>query len=228
MSLPITAPTDYIGFFSISQNQFQENRLKEYITKFEEYYLKYILSDNAFTWIWARSFYGYKVSDMLDGVDWEDNNLTGLKEILIGLIYTRYVADNWVQSITGKVQNLNENSTKFPDVANKQVVYNRYNSSIDMYYNELVPFINEYSKIKELIAGFTDDGGGTYTILTASTKYLYNGDTVLIGNADYEVSNLVPDTSFEINAGVVGYSFSGQYSYKPFNFNLKILKRTWL
>lgn len=236
MSLPITAPADYIGYLAVSKNQFKEDKFEEYITKFEKYYLKCVLSDQAYIDVRDQSSLDQKYLDLINGVDWvdvSDNDknkvLTGFKTMLLHFIYYHYVADNWQHTVTGTTQNYNENSKRLPDISNKQAVYNRYNYGVDLYYSELIPFITEFKKITEDITGFIDNGGGSYTIQTASTKYLVDGDAITYNNTKYTVSNLVANVSFDINTGVAGQTISGKYYHEPYyQYNLPTIGRSWL
>ena len=221
MSFPITVPADYVGYLAISKNPFKEDKFEAYIAKAEPDIIKYLLNEQAFIEIRDASVLPERYDDLINGTGWTDTqgdsrNLTGLKTILLHFIYYRFVADNWQHTITGTTQNKNENSEKFPDGANKQAVYNRYNYGIDLYYDELIPFISEFMKITENITGFVDNGGGSYTIQTASTKYLADGDIINYDNVEYVVSNVVTDTSFDINTGVAGQTISGTYYYQPY------------
>jgi len=234
MSLPILTPSDFTGPLRISQNQFADDRLALYITEWESYYLRCLLNDEAYNEILAQSPLEEKYTDLINGATWTDSDgdirvSTGLINVLKHFVYYRYMADNWLNTPVGITQNKNENSTRATDGMNAAIIKNKHNRGVDIWLNEVLPFISEYQDLRQDITGFTDDGGGLYTILTASTKYLADGDIVSISNDDYTVANLVTDTSFEITASGAGLTFSGYFIYEPYkDYNLPILQTAWL
>lgn len=98
---------------------------------------------------------------------------------------------------------------------------------VKIYKNSIRPFIEYYSNVSEPIVGFSDNGGGQYTIQVGSTKYLSDGDDVRINNATYAVTGVIEDVSFEITASGAGLTFTGNASYQPYqDFNLPELSRS--
>lgn len=65
---------------------------------------------------------------------------------------------------------------------------------------DVLDFVEAFTKRKYEITSIT--GAGPYTVAVPDTTYLQDGDTVSISDTDYTVSNLVPDTSFSISAGM--------------------------
>lgn len=234
MSLPITTPADYTGYVGISSNQFKEENLENYIATYEQRYLLELLNAQAYNDISTQSPLDQKYLDLINGVEWIDcdgdkrYNL-GLKEVLLRFIYYHFVSDNFINSDTGMVRNKNENSDYVGDTYNRQMCNQKYNDGISIYEDYVVPFINQFYRISEPVTGYVDNGGGDYTILAASTKYLVNGDTISLNNNTYVVSNLVSDTSFDIVASGPGLVFSGDFTYEPYeDYNLCKIRRTWL
>ena len=235
MSLPILTAQDFTGVLSLSLGQLSATKYDEYISYWEKFYIKDLFSGKAYIEIRDLSPLSQKYIDLINGCDWYDSGndeyhtLTGFKEILRHWIYYRISADNFQPTPVGKRQNKNENSINVSDGANREIIYQKYNHGIELYIGELVPFINEFAILTKEIDGYIDLGGGLYEIESSDTKYLVNGDNVSINNVLYEVSNVVNDTTFQIDAGEAGLTFSGNYTYEPYkDFNLTYISRPWL
>lgn len=233
--LPILTPADFVGPYKISNNQFTEDILEQYITDYEQYYIKKLFSDQAYIDISTQDPLQQKYLDLINGVTWFDSTadenkvLQGFKKMLVRLVFYHWKADNFQESPVGSTQNLNENSTRVSDGANRANINRIYNQAIEIYCNELIQFIIEYDSIQEPILSFVDEGAGLYTINVSETTYLADGNIVSIGGVEYTVSNVTADTSFQINTGTPGESFTGNVYYEPFkDFNLPKLSTAWL
>ena len=231
MSLPILLNTDFTnGSTRISQNVDVTTQLNDYISTFENRYIKQLLNDEMF--IAIRDGSHSKYTALINGVDWTDSDsevhvLVGLKEALKGFIYFHYVGDNFNSTPVGNVRSLPEVSQQVTSGQNTQISFRRFNEAVN-YYRECVSFCSYYSKIDEDINSSVESPAGTFTIAVDSTLYLETGDTVNIGGVDYVTANVVTDTSFEITA-TAGTIFSGSLSYQPFkDANLFNIDKAWL
>jgi hypothetical protein len=135
------------------------------------------------------------------------------------------VSDNFVPTNAGMKKPLGENSDRPSDASIARSVQNRYNVGV-LEMIEILAFIDNYKDFSQAIDSVTDNGGGSYTINTTATKYLADGDTVKIDGQEYEVSNVVADTSFDITS-TSATSFTGVYLSNPYESvcvgNLKVM-----
>lgn len=219
MALPIITVDDFKGWGKISGNQFREEKLTEYISLFMEKYLRDIIGDGAFLEIVNIDL--QKWTDLIEGVDYlnvDGLNFRndGIKEQLVKFIYFEFVRDDFSSSQVGKVKGSNENSEKLNGPEVGAVVRARYNSGIRELHQSVLMFLANYDQINEPITGFVDNLDNTYTINVASTLYLIDGDQVNINGVDFDISGLISDTSFLIDAGDTGLSFNGNAVYKPY------------
>lgn len=236
MALPITTKEDYIGKLRISLNNYSS--FEQYITQLEPVILNQLLgADNLYN-IKNDTPLKQKYTDLLNGgfyINTEEDNeriyFTGLKEALLYFIYANFMKDNFASSIGGLVKSLTENSTQLTGGELSQVVYNRYNRFVEIYENDIYPFLYFYREIEQTCTGSVDNTG-TYTLSLADTTYLYDGDTIEVDGVEYTVSNLVADTSIDITNATAGLDFTGaKLVWKPFydieDRNFKSDK-TWL
>lgn len=217
MALPVIDIATFKGWVKISGNEFKDEKLTDYITLFEEEYLRDIIGDSAFLALVDRP----KWVDLLAGVDYtnldgDKKRNTGITVQLTKFIYFEFIRDDFSSSQVGKVKADNENSTKLTGDEVGAVVRARYNSGVRALHESVFDFLENYEVINEPITGFVDNTDNTYTINVAKTLYLIDGDTVTIGGVDFVISGLVADTSFVIDAGAVGLSFSGNVTYSPY------------
>jgi hypothetical protein len=232
MAFPFTTPNDYVGFVSISQNTYTESDIEKYIERIEPIIVRDLLNAHAYEDLKVSPL-PQKYIDLMNGVSYfnEDGDRcynSGLKEILKLWIFYHYGSDNWFSTPAGRTQNDNENASRINDGRNKQILYGRYNDGIRIYRHELIPFIMEHELMEQEITNFIIDAPGSFTILTPNTQYLSNGDEIIYDGNRYEISLLIPDTSFSIVAPI-GSSFYGTYKYEPFkDFNKPNKKTVWL
>jgi len=233
MSLPILVNTDFTnGADRISQNADTTTQLNDYISTFENRYIKSLLNDLMFTEIRDNVTLHSKYTALINGVDWLDDDgdlhvLEGFKKALKGFIYYHFVGDNFMSTPVGNVRNSPEISTQVTTGQNTQICNNRFNAGID-YYLQCLDFVLNYDKIYEDINSSVESPAGTFTIAVDSTLYLETGDTVTISGVDYVIANLIADTSFEITA-TAGTVFSGSFFYQPFkDANLYNISKEWL
>ena len=221
MAIPVINKDSFKGWLRVSGNQSREDKLLEYITLFEEEYMRRILGDGAFLEIEGDLVPLQKWTDIMDGVDYtntdgDNKRNTGITDQLIKFIYFEFIRDNFASSQVGKVKAMNENSVILTGDEVGAVVRARYNSAVRALHESIFLFLENYEQIDEPITGFVDNVDNTYTINVDKTLYLIDGDTVTISGTDFVISGLIIDTSFVIDAGTVGLSFSGNATYKPY------------
>lgn len=217
MALPVIDIDSFIGWLKITANDFKEADLDSYIALFQEEYTRRIIGDSAFLALIDRP----KWVDLLSGVDYinldsDNKRNTGITEQLIKFIYFEFIRDDFTSSQVGKVKAANENSSKLSGDEVGAIVRARYNSGVRVLHESVLDFLQNYEEINEPITGFVDNADNTYRIDVAKTLYLLDSDEVTIGGVEFVISGLVPDTSFVIDAGAIGLSFSGDASYKPY------------
>ena len=216
MALPITIKTDYKGKIRISTAK--GTQLDEYITEYERKYLKMLLNVECYNDIKDTDPLSQKYLDLINGVQYTNDNgdlvdFEGLKKILLRFIYAEYVSDNFQTSIGGNVSSINENSTVLK-AGNTTIISQRYNEAVDRLCG-LYEFLEEHKLYNPEITQ-ANSNGTTTVVSVASTKYLYDGDTVTINDVDYVVSNVVTDVSFDVLAGFFVVNAGDDLKYKPF------------
>lgn len=221
MALPTITPADFVGWIKISADTFQQVELQGYINRFYSRYLYKVLGADAVMEITDNDPIFQKWSDILNGVVYfntrldKNIQLDPLLEKVRQFIYFEFVRDDFLNTNTGNVRNLNENSIQLAPIETSAIATSRYNDGIDYVNCQLLDFLANYQTIEHDITGFIDNGGNSYTIETDSTFYLVEGDTVTIDRVEYVISNLIVDTSFDI-VSTDATSFEGVYSFKPF------------
>jgi len=221
MAIPVINKASFVGWNKITGNQFREDKLLEYITLFEQEYMRMILGDSAFLEIEADTLPRPKWTDLMNGVDYtnldgDNKRNTGITDQLIKFIYFEFIRDNFASTQVGKVKSSNENSVILTGDEVGSVVRARYNSAVRALHESIFLFLENYEQIDEPVTGFVDNADNTYTINVAKTLYLIDADTITIGGTNFIISGLVVDTSFVIDAGAVGLSFTGDVTYKPY------------
>lgn len=221
MPLPVIAYSDFIGWIKISANTFKQGFLQEYIDDFLDKYLSEVIGDDAFSQIQDDSVPLQKWTDLIEGRMYTDSSgivrkWEGLTGALKKFIYFEFIRDNFTNTQVGKVKPNNENSENVGNGEIANIARSRYNSASMVTRDPLNSYLEAFNELSEEITSFIDNSDDTYTINVASTEYLYDGDTVTIDNVEYVVSNVVVNTSFGIDAGQIGLSYSGASSWKPY------------
>lgn len=219
MALPVITVNDFTGWLKIVANQFKQTDLEEYITLFQEQYLRVIVGAGAYQDIENQD--RQKWTDLLNGANYVDTEgkrqyFEGLTKALIRFIYFEFVRDNFTSTQVGRVKGKSENSERANDLEVANVARSRYNQGIfittDLYF-----FLEANEKLVEDITSFIDNLDGTYLLNLSSTKYLAVGDTITINDVEYTVTALTTDTDISIDAGQTGIDFTGsQASWKPY------------
>lgn len=221
MALPTITTTDFTGVLDISADTYNAAHLQEYIDTYYPYYVRQIVGNatadtvinNAITAKYTALFTGnvYYYNIAKDRTE----HINGLVYAIKRFLYFEFTRDYFVETNTGAVRNLNENSTALTPAENNAKAINRWFTGIEELKTNICLFLDNYKDFEGTIDSVTDNGGGSYTINTSSTLYLEDGDTVTIDNAEYVISSLVDNTSFDITASV-GQTFGDTYIYDPF------------
>lgn len=217
MALPVIQANSMTGSKRLSLTNGNDEDFEALAVEVVDDEVKRILSDAAY--IDIRDNVKTKWTDLLDGVDWIDASdkqhvHKGLTDVLRCFSFFQYTSNPIYHNSVGFTVHDGANST----AAQTSQIYVKsssvYNSGISSLC-DVYDFLQFYSSITTAITGFVDNGAGSYTIQTSSTKYLDNADTVTINGIDYIISNLVTDVSFDITAAL-SLTFSGDFTYKPF------------
>ena len=216
---------DFIGYWKINSDPYQSEYLQDYLNQWQDRFIRYIISPDAFVEIDDNGIVKPKWVDLFNGdsVYFNDACNTklyqeGLRTALKGLLYFVYVKDRMFDPTnSGNVEPLQEVSNRSNNVHNGMIAATRWNNAISILGSQILPFIDNYETITEPIASSIDNGGGGYTINVNSTFYLSNNEPITINGVEYTTSNLVADTSFDISDAVIGLDFTGDNAiYHPY------------
>lgn len=220
MALPEINSTQFVGEIKIVLNP-AGNDFQPYIDDNYESYVCDVIGAEATNEIKTTTTLPQKWNDLFNGVYYYNVSLKkwlrtrGLTYAVLRIIYFEYVGNDHVATMVGNVRGDEEVATRlnpYEEGLNTAKKYNRAQMSVN---SELSLWFDNYRNFEGNIDSFVDNGGGSYTINSASTIYLANGDKVKIGNIEYVVSNVVDNVSFDISAET-GLSFNGKYVYNPF------------
>jgi hypothetical protein len=123
----------------------------------------------------------------------------GLKRMLRLFIYAEYLPNQlYNNTIIGEVEGSSRNAFNTAVTKVNDTAEDRQRMGVDLY-DAAQRFISDNNDKEYNPSSIADQGGNVYLVSVSTTKYIQNGDTVNINGADYVVSNLVTDTSFEIS-----------------------------
>jgi hypothetical protein len=151
----IVRTTDFIGKYSITQNNFLTTTLQAFIDKYEIKYLNDLLGVNLATLFYAdittpftepdTQIYKDLYNSFASEINGCDVVSDGLKEMLIGFIYFHYVSESPVKiTPTGGVVAQNEVSTTVD--FNSTQVYENYNEAVKTYRSVQI-YINDNTTV---------------------------------------------------------------------------------
>lgn len=222
MALPNITSADFTGWVKITANSFKGETLTQYISLFRTEYLRNIVGARAFQAI--ESTVRQKWSDLINGTYYTDRNgktqyHNGLRTSLVYFIYFQFERDNFRPVQAGKVKTAAENSERNSVAQVLEVARERYNAGVRLINATTCAFLEANSEYIETVTVSTDNTDNTYTLSISSTKYLENDDEITIDGTSYVVSNVVANTSVDINAGTTGLDFNGRaVTWRPFEF----------
>jgi len=136
-------PEDFTGKYAISQDNFTEDDLQEYLDKYEDEYLCDLLGADLFALFIADFSAGPPIvfsearfTKIFESFKIDDDDLLvrsdGMKEMLLGLIYFEYVRDQVAQNtVSGPVKPAKSISEQADTSALE--IMNRYNIGITTY-----------------------------------------------------------------------------------------------
>lgn len=224
MALPSISIDDFNGEIRISKSIY--NNYQGIIDKRYAKFVRDILSDQAFVDILNTDPLPKKYQDLFNGIIYFNTSCnknlvqTGLRNACLYNLYFYLTREGGaINTPTGTQKNKSDN-------ANPALNYRRpvqvYNEGVRLLYDEIYPFISNYEKLSTKVISSVDLGGNNYTINVSDTTYLSDADNVKIGNVNYLVSNLVDNTSFDVQANATGLDFSSRLvTWCPFfEFNM--------
>lgn len=129
--------TDFVGKFELTQNMFTNERIQSYIDKYEKYYMTLLLGVTEY----ANFVNDLDVNNTPQSPIYEliynplqydyDGDIIyseGIKDMLLGLIYYRYILDNQqFPTSIGVVSQESENSNV---LSINQITISRFNDSV--------------------------------------------------------------------------------------------------
>jgi hypothetical protein len=220
MALPDITVDDFKGVVKITANTFKQQDLTEYIDTFYPDYLRQIIGQEAYSIIENQD--RQKWTDLFEGVSFvnvTDNKtyfFNGLFRPLIYFIYFEFVRDNFNSTQSGKVRGRAENSERLGALEVIGIARSRYNLAVRTT-NVLTQFLKANAQFEEVVTNSVDNADNSYTLSIANTKYLEDGDSVTIDGTAYPISNLVENTSIDIDAGTTGLDFlNDSVIWKPY------------
>lgn len=221
----------------ISQNEHTLASLQGFIDKYEYDYLKKILGNRIYTEFIADLDGNNvpqhpKFTALLNGDTYTDINgdvqiYDGLKEPIRYFIWAKFVSkSNYINTIAGTVSHQNENSNVLTAAEIAKLCRTAWNTGVPIA-RDANYFITRFESYEATATGIALDNANTYIVTITDTKYLKNGDTVTINGTDYEIANLVENTSFtiesatDITAGatIVDWEIFGTYETKPLEYS---------
>jgi hypothetical protein len=202
MPLPALIRTGFQGSLLVN---WQTERFDQYLAEYYSQVVRECVGDTAYIKIVAET--ATKWDDLFTGGSYFNTNLdremliSGLTYAVKNFIWSRFVSDNFVPTNAGIKKPLGENSERASDVATARMVQNRYNIGVSEML-DILCYIDSYKDFEQDITSVTDNGGGSYTIVTDETKYLANGDTVRVEGVSLVVANLVDGVSFDVVSSI--------------------------
>ncbi len=224
MSFPTPATTQFIGTYEIKQGTY-DRQLQDYINQFTPKYARRALGVKLYNDIISNTGL-QRNTDLLAGISYFDDlakkqrYFEGINEMLIRWIYFEFNRDYYRSSISGQVSANLENS-------NKALLLHQNGKSFDFWNEnvrsmcELYYFQKNYTNRAVAINSIFDNTG-TLLITTNDTKYLVDGDKVFINEVEYEISNVINNTSFQITSPLIEAT---EYVYTLFDIkNIGVFK----
>lgn len=216
------------GELKITRNNAVDTDLQSYIDETEEKILRGLLGDTLYIEFiaqlptptlqkWTDLLNGYNYTIENEDGDNESVYFIGVKKMLRLFTWFYFVREQSFQnSIVGQVKGASQASANASMAEISRLIKKRYNKAIDLY-NECEKFLEENDLQERTSTSVVDNGGGSFTFNISNTRYLVDGATVKIGSAEYTVSNVVADTSFDITGATETYSGAVEITYEIFD-----------
>jgi len=215
------------GETRISQNHFEKDTLKSYISEVQEDVLKKLLGVNLYLEFGAQlpNPTSRKFNDLLNGVVYtcDDNTFdyTGLKRMLKYFTYNEYVNDQDVQNtIIGNVSGKSRNSENLTPNATLAFSEAKNNKGVD-YYKEARKFIEDNNEQKRVSSSIVDNLNNTYTVFVSDTLYMVTGEKFILNGDEYTFGAITENNNFTFNADSgLNFPNESEIIYEIFsNFN---------
>lgn len=221
MALPTIETSDFTGFIKINQNSFRTEKAENLFDEFYPQVVEDFLGLAFLTDVENLVTLPQKYLDLFNGGGTYFNisqektfKQPVFLDVVKRVLYFYWVRDDSMNTTSGQSFNDVQNATMLDRNQIASDVSLRYNNAVRLFNSRVIPFLDNYKDYESDITSITDLGGGITQINTTDTIYLADGDTVVIGNKEYEVNNLAADTSFEITATFT--SVPTVFTYNPF------------
>lgn len=221
MALPTIQVSDFTGFIKINQNSFRTEKAENLFDEFYPQIVEDFLGLAFLTDVENLVTLPQKYLDLFNGGGTYENicKKQTLKQpvfldVVKRVLYFYWVRDDSMNTTSGQSFNDVQNAAMLDRNQIASDVSLRYNNAVRLFNSRVIPFLDNYKDYESDITSITDLGGGIVQINTTDTIYLADGDTVVIGNKEYEVSNLADNVSFEITATFT--SVPTVFTYNPF------------
>jgi len=139
----ITATTDFVGKYKISQDNFSATELQSYLDKYEPIYLNKLMGAELYA-LFVTDYNSAPANQptaarfvaMFDAFQTDDGNLLyiseGIEEMLLGILYFEFVRDLpfkvQVSGTSKPVKSISSNAQAY-----EAGLYNRFNRGVDTY-----------------------------------------------------------------------------------------------
>lgn len=221
MALPTIQTSSFTGFIKINQNSFRTEKAENLFDEFYPQIVEEFLGLAFLTDVENLVTLPQKYLDLFNGggTYFNISQKQTLKQpvfldVVKRVLYFYWVRDDSMNTTSGQSFNDVQNATMLDRNQIASDVSLRYNNAVRLFNSRVIPFLDNYKDYESDITSITDLGGGIVQINTTDTIYLADGDTVVIGNEEYEVSNLDANISFEITATFT--SIPTVFTYNPF------------
>lgn len=122
----------------------------------------------------------------------------GIQRVILHRLYFEFVRNRQTMTRVGPVVEQYENSNRLSNIEQGALVASRYNDG-QRVLADCYEFVDNFQD-KAYAIDSISAVGSLWTVLSSDTGYLVDGDDVTIAGLDLTVSNVVPDTSFEVTS----------------------------
>lgn len=223
MALPPITVSDFIGTISTNQNEFRQVKQSSYIDTLYPKIIDDLLGVAFTTNVQNTAVLPQKYTDLFFGGGDPYYNICYKKlfrkpvllDTVKKILYAYWVRNDSMNTTSGQSINDVQNAVMLNRDQIHSDVRQRYNMGISYFNSQIIAFLDNYKDYKSAITGVNNLGGMLNEILTDDTIYLADGDTVVIENTEYIVSNVVENTSFRITATFLTVPTS--FTYNPYS-----------
>lgn len=215
MALPsITIASTFVGSIKLTGNEFKQTEFQEYIDSLYPDKVEELLGNAVLQYLENTATLPQRWLDLLNGVSYynidkeKTMKVKGLISTIVQQIYFEISRDNFNASHAGNVKGKAEVSDRLTNNENAAKAATEYNRGVWYFNYQLIPFLENYKDFSQAIDSIVGS-----TVFTSETFYLEDDDTITINGTEYTVSNVVADTSFDVNGSPVS---GAEYISNPF------------